>query len=304
MLNTGKGKKNSLYNKFSQNLVHIKTYLGNDRFGEEHKSHCYICPLSFREYKREQLDEKSEDQLTAEHAPPDSLNGKKVALTAGSLNNRSGHLYDDKLLDYINAIEFKEGLSPLPIRFKINDNLSLRGEISKKEQVEFYFQTKTFHQGAERFFNVWKSKVPFNVNFSLPKIKRPDLAFLRTAYILAFSEVGYSLLFCGINGINKNMKLIREQLENPEALLIPDIPIFREEFPDDFFGVSLITHPKELRSVLVVFDLVTVNKKHRYGVLLPGPDAYGFKAYNFFKELISKKEGLKFEIQSFPKKKI
>lgn len=223
-------------------------------------------------------------------------------MTTKLLNNQSGHLFDNDLKKFINAMEFKEGLSAIPTKFKINKNLSLRGEISKQELLEFYFKPKTFHQGAERFLDVWKSQEQFSIDFPLPKFKRPDLAFLRVAYMLAFSELGYSLLFGGINYVNNNMELIRKQLEKPETQLVTDIPILREDFSDDFLGVSIIKNPKELRSVLVVFDLETENKKHRYGVLLPGPDAYGFKAYDYFKEVINEQKELKFDVFSFPHK--
>lgn len=301
-MNTGRKKKIALFNKYSQNLEHLKTHLEIASFGREYQSDIYICPLSFKAFTREHLNECSDNQLTAEHAPPNSLKGKIVALTAKLLNNQSGHLFDVKIQEYINEEEFKEGLSVFPTKFKINKDFSLRGLISRSEKLEFHIQTKSFHQGAERFLNLWKSQAEFCVELSLPKSKRPDLAFLRIAYLLAFGKLGYSLLFGGASYVNQNMELLREQLEKPEASLIANIPILREQFPDDFLGVSIIKNPKELRSVLVVFDLETENKKHRYGVLLPGPDKYGFKVYDCLKELSNKQKIVNFDIQPFPKK--
>ncbi len=290
VMNTNRRKKIALFNKFSTNLVHVQNHL-RFKFQEKfHNQSIYVCPLSFKIFTREGLDNSFDDQLTAEHAPPESLNGKTVALTTKLLNNESGHSQDIKLLNYIKTKEFAEGCSPIETKFKINNDFSLKGSIAKKEHLEFVITTKNFHEGAKRFMELFDSQKLFNVNFSLPNLRGCELTFLRTAYILAFSQLGYSYLFGGSHYINPNSEIIRKQLFYPDKKIIPFIPIIKEDFPDEFLGTNIISYPNELKSLLVIFDLKVDKKNHRYGVILPGPDAHGFKAYKWFSEFDKNKK--------------
>ncbi|MBP6184256.1 MAG: hypothetical protein KA479_04895 [Saprospiraceae bacterium] len=293
--------KHLLFDRFSKNLDHIKRFYGIT-FHEEDTSELYICPLSFRVHTKEGLDEKFEDQLTAEHAPPKSLNGKVVALTTKNLNTKSGHTYDTKLEKFINLIDFKNGVSDIATTYRIDNSFSIKGEVSKRDQLQFNFQTKTFHQGAQKFLNLLKSGEQFRIEFSLPNSKRPDLAFLRIAYLIAFGELGYSALFGRISYINSSMAIIRQQLLNPETSIISNIPILKDNFPDEFLGVNIIYHPKEIKALFVVFDLETDNNRHRYGVFLPGPDSFGFKFQEYLTKAKSIDNEIKFEAYTFPQK--
>ena len=84
--------------------------------------------------------------------------------------------------------------------------------------------------------------------------------------------------------------------------MISNIPILKDNFPDELLGVNIIYNPKELKGLFVVFDLETENKKHRYGVFLPGPDSFGFKYQDYFEKVKKSNNGINFDAYTFPKK--
>ncbi|MEO1053717.1 MAG: hypothetical protein AAFX87_23980 [Bacteroidota bacterium] len=270
------------------------------RFTEYDLTDSYICPLSFRIFSRNGLSPVYEDQLTAEHAPPKALGGRKVALTTQLLNNTSGHTHDIRLLNYINHLEFRKGKSAIKTKFKIDNQISLSGRIYKKGYLEFDLSSEKVHLGIQKAMDLMRTQSSVNFRFSLPNLKSIELAFLRTAYLIAFSELGYSFIFGGTNYINQNCEVIRKQLLEPRSSVISDIIVLRDLFSDEFLGVNIIHEPEPLRSVLVVFDLKTDNEVHRFGVILPGPDEYGFHANKYFKENIGTKHTINFKAYTFP----
>ncbi|PVY39253.1 hypothetical protein [Pontibacter virosus] len=80
------------------------------------------------------------------------------------------------------------------------------------------------------------------------------------------------------------------------------MPVLKWHLADDFLGVNIIYEPKEVRSLLVVFDLKTEFAKHRFCVILPGPGDFGFSAFINFKELLIKNKTVDFKAFTFPKK--
>lgn len=300
-MNTRQKKKITLFKKFSTNLEHVKTYLGLS-IKDGYSDNSYICPLSFRNFSIDGLKDKYEDQLTLEHSPPHSLGGKIIALTTKKLNDKSGFTLDDNLRKYISYIEYKNGKGSVDVKFKINDSSTFKGNISKNETPVFNFRYKKRHQGVSNFEKLITKDSKIKISFSVKRLKNIDLALLRVAYLIAFSELGYSFFFGGTKYINPNIQRIREQLLYTEKKLITEIPIFIEDFPDEFLGVNIIYSPKKYRSILVVFDLSSSNEKYRFGVILPGPDDYGFNAYNAFLNNLSNSSKINFDAYTFPEK--
>lgn len=294
-MNSSQRKKTALFNKFALNLECLKRYL-NISIESSVKNASYICPLSFQIYNSDGLN----NELSVEHAPPESLGGNKVALTAKNLNSESGHSIDIDLLNYIKVKSFNQGALPLETRFRIEKSFSVKGKILNKERPEFFFHASSFHYGLEKVKKLFESREKFNLTFSTPSVKNVDLAFLRIAYLIAFSELGYGFLLGGSRYINPNTYQIAEQLLNIKSRSIPPIPIIEEDFPDAFLGVNIIVEPEEFRSLLIVFDLNIQNVKYRYGVFLPGPDEYGFAVYNHLDKINIDRRKIKFNIYTFP----
>ena len=69
-------------------------------------------------------------------------------------------------------------------------------------------------------------------------------------------------------------------------------------FSNDLLGTSIIYEPKELRSLMVVFD-VHNKVRHRIGVLLPGPDAYGWDNLSDVRSDFMSKEKIEFKSYAF-----
>jgi hypothetical protein len=285
-----------IFSKFSQNLKIIKDYLGVE-FNDNVDPEAYICPLSLKIHTKEGLSNKFSDQLTIEHVPPDSLNGKALCLTNRIANSQAGHSLDLSLLKHIKLREFTEGIAPFELKAYIDD-VKVRSSMNlfDQEKPSFIFDTSHFHQGIQRVENKLKERKPLKLTFNVPKddtIYR--VAFLRTAYLFAFGHIGYSLIFGLTNVINPSYDLVRKQISQPEKEIIKDIIVFKKNLPDNLLGVNIIYKPEELRSLFVVFDIVTQTAKWRYGVFLPGPDDYGFIAINQLRNQLSKGGSISFE---------
>lgn len=296
-----KERKEKLFSIYSTNLNIIKERLGVN-FGENDINHNYVCPLSFNLYSIQGISDKYDDQLTEEHVPPKSLNGKVSCLTSKIFNSSSGHELDFKLLNHINWLELNEGIGSYKTKFKFDNGVNLKAEISypNKENIEIKFKLKTLHQGAMKVISKLQEKGEINTEFFLPNnrgIRKINIALLRSAYLLAFSRLGYSLLLGGSKIVNQNIQKVRKQIQFPDRKIIEKIPVFNEDFPDEMLGVSIIVSPKKMRGIFVVFDL-EITRKWRFGVLLPGPDDYGFKSYNYTIDKLLNENTVNFKFQS------
>lgn len=265
------------------------------RFQEE----AYICPLSFRIHSKEGTQDKFIDQLTEEHVPPASLGGTVKCLTSKGPNSESGYLLDTKLLDHIQWLELKTGAGEYKTKFKFESGGSAPLFISKLEDnhYSFRFQPRSFHPGVEKVLDQIKEEKRFSGKVFLPASKQQKLiqvALLRIAYLYTFSILGYSYLFGGSRIVNLSNQKIRVQIDKPKEKIIESVPIFREDFPDDLVGVNLVHSPKAIRGVFTVFDL-TLKQKWRFGVMLPGPDNYGFQSYSAVFDLLEKGQALNFQ---------
>lgn len=123
---------------------------------------------------------------------------------------------------------------------------------------------------------------------------RSEIALLRIGYLIAYSTFGFGFL------ANFNLGIIRKQIQEPEIKLVKNWGCSSVDYPDDFLGVNLITHPIELRSFLVVFDLVTDTNQKRFGVLLPGPTEPAISIYDFISKKVSNEEEVHFSALHIP----
>lgn len=197
----GKKRKEILFRKFSKNLQFVRKQLGVD-FEQRFQEEAYICPLSFQIHTKDGIQDRFSDQLTEEHIPPDSLGGKVMCLTSKAANSESGHLLDNKLLDYIQWIEAKAGLGEYKTKFKFESGGSSPLFISKpgKNRPLLRFQPSSFHPGVEKVLGQIENEKKFSGKVFLPHKKQSRLiqiGLLRIAYLYAFSTLGYSYLFGG-----------------------------------------------------------------------------------------------------------
>ncbi len=293
-------QKKTLFDIYAKNLDFIKNKLGIE-FSEAGTNDNYICPLSFKLHTSDGINPEYDDQLTIEHVPPKSLGGKPITLTNKIHNSQSGYTLDKILLEYINNKDFKRGLSTKSTKFKIDSDANIRGEIQLGKNPSIHFITK-MHPGAQKLLKFLEDKTKFKVDINLKKYKNPEITLLRIAYLLAFGNLGYSFLFGGTKFVNPNIQKVREQIVNPQEEIIKDIPIINEEIHDDFLGVNIIYEPKEIRSLLIVFDLNTKVSKYRFGIFLPGPDDFGFQASKNVKKILRQNKKINLKAYTFPNK--
>lgn len=283
-------KHEIIFDAFSKNLQ-IVASLFNFQFDEKFRSDSYICPLSFKIFAREELGTDFHDILTIEHAPPLSLRGKGICLTRKNSNSSAGSNIDHKLIDLIKVKEFNAGIRPL-ITTGYVDGVKWIVKLDLKNQSgpAFQFLTKKWHHGNQKTVENINSNGKFNVTWKVPKTNRTtEIALLKTAYLIAFSHIGYSLLFGLTTIVNQSYELIRQQIADPDSFIIRRIPYLDKGMEDIPNGVHLIYHPADCRSLFVVFELKIGEKPWKYGVFLPGPDDYGLKAYEEILRRISKK---------------
>lgn len=296
-------KKNEIiFDKFSKNLHIIKKFWGIT-FNAGYNDEAYICPLSLKIHTKEALSDKFADQLTIEHVPPGSLHGKPLCLTNKISNNQAGYTLDIALLNRVKLIEFHEGVSPLEVNGYI-DNIKIKGSFNAqdKENPVIALDLSKSHQGIKKIENKLKNKDVSKYTFKMPLVDRKfKISLLRTAYLIAFGHLGYSLIFGNHQIINPSYELIRNQIVKPEENIIEDILPFNKSLHNNPLGVYLIHKPKELRSIFVVFSLKTTNATWRYGIFLPGPDEYGLTALSELKKKLSNKEKISFESIPIPK---
>lgn len=290
-------RKERLYEKYSRNFFNVRSFLKLD-VDKQYEEQCYICPLTFRMHNIESLDDKYLDSLTFEHAPPKSLGGNVVALTSKNINTSSGHSIDENLRIFVQQHEFKRGNGQLPVKYYFGDGYSMKGNIKNNGGLTFEFLSKTEHHAAKILKTKLQNATDLQLSWSINNPNNPQLGILKTALLIAFRELGYSFYFGGSRYINPNTIAIIDQLANPDKEIIGPIRILQDNFPDDLLGASIIYEPRELRSVLVVFDLVGTTR-NRIGVLLPGPDEYGWNDLQNEMGKIDRKDKINFKFYAF-----
>jgi hypothetical protein len=299
-------RKYVIFEKFSKNLFYIKNLLRID-FNIEHKDEVYICPLSFRLYTKEALKNNFEDHLTIEHSPPKSLNGKPICLTSKANNNISGHSLDLIIQNRIKLKEYGNEKRPLETKFRFENNISVKGTIENATNaIKIEFASPIEHQGIKKINQILTAQKEFKFTYTLPNTdqRQFEIAMLRTAYLIAFGHLGYSLLFGITKTINQNYNLIREQIQQPDKMLIERIPVFLDNYPEILKGINIIKKPKEYRGLFIVFDLKLDKKIWTYGVVLPGPDDYGYECVTQLYNDLRNGKSAEIEMNNLPRLKL
>ncbi len=230
----------------------------------------YRCPLCL-------VDFPTPEALTLEHAPPESLGGRERCLTCGPCNRFGGRKLEPALAEAQRQYDSDKGLAPYHVRG--TTRLRLAGclinvrMIADKEQSTFIIPYEMNRPDVHEAFkdqllalagggNVIDQNVQATIDLKTPEIPR-DLersAILKTAYLIAFSELGYSYV------LDRAFDIVRRQIAHPEEPLIGMFgnggplnatgPIAEE-------GLWFITEPRDLPGIYVRFG--------HFGAVLPLP---------------------------------
>lgn len=291
-----------LYNKFSQNLKLLSISPGvNIDIDCTDK---YLCPLCVKLFDRNDLTvDDSKNYLTFEDIPPKELGGKVRTLTCKKCNNEGGHLLDAHLVKKLREMDFvalkPNSNSPIKIEVsggEVNALLNINNEgvwvfdvksknsnpVSSEKLNRHIAQNKNTREGVPLSFSV----------SSKSDERRAELALLRVAYLIAFTKFGSGLF------LNDNLTLIRRQLSNPNEEIVPKLTRINYNFELEFYGVNFIKEPKELRCMLVIFDLVTESGKIQYAIPLPAPLAGGLNIYHNITNALTTNDFTNIEIEN------
>lgn len=127
--------REKLYNKLTKNLnlVVSKFNPSEDRYHDK-----VMCPLCMTYFDRSALNTKSDNHLTLEHVPPESVGGKVATLTCKLCNNQAGSKLDSSLkkkIDIDSFFNFTPNVE-LNARYNIADKYKTNGTLSKFVSVK------------------------------------------------------------------------------------------------------------------------------------------------------------------------
>lgn len=231
----------------------------------------YICPICLNQFSKSDLKNDSNNMLTLEDSPPDSLGGKKVALTCKECNSRCGHNLDFHLQERILELDSKELLPNSTQKADITlDGVTVKGVVKVTDNsIEVSISEKNNNPTVAK--QHIKKVVPDKVATVTPNQSRViplkfEVALLKSAYILAFAKFGYNLL------LDSCYDIVREQIQNPDKQIYPEGFWTKQPFPEETEGVHFIVD-EGIQSIFVILPTKTKSSTRRFGVALPLPNA-------------------------------
>lgn len=294
-------RKEKIFNLFAQNLKWFleepSLSLKDSESGKEIKPE-YICPICFKDFYKNDLNNNSDNPLTLEDVPPKKLGGKVKTLTCKSCNNTAGHNLDIKLKNWLNN---KETINFFPnssssARYIIDGhNINGTFSVDYNGKVIIDLDTNRSDPKHVKEFNKrinphGETKFTFQPIQKKTEEREAEIALLRIAYLEAFSLCGYGFMLNGYLGV------IRDQIKNPKSKILPKVLWLNYEFEDEQNGLNIIREPKELRCFLVVFDITTESKKYKCAIAIPGPSAPGLEIYENIERMLCQDTNKKIQI--------
>ena len=299
--------KQKIFQKFSANLENLFQNFQNVKV-KLPEGGGYLCPVAFTMHNVDGTNDEYQDQLTIEHIPPKAFGGKPVCLVRKDLNSKAGHTIDKALMDKIRANLFTKGKATIRGKLELNipnlQHISTDITIHSGDKPDIVFnpgeknmallKTHVFDKG------LWHG-LKMNMTFTLPgKNQDNRVAYLKYAYLLAFSKVGYSLLFGPRYLENPHYHKVRQQIMAPKEEIIPFVPVFKNVGPR-IDGLGVVVEPEEMKSLFVTFPLTWQKHTDYYTVFLPAPDDRGFTAYDYMDNERKIRDSFDFKFQEIPR---
>lgn len=267
-MSRGDKKREQLFQRYSENLFFLKeNKVLPDTLEIEEGD--YVCPICLDIFTKEDLDQKTENPLSLEDAPPKSLGGSQIVLTCQDCNNGMGRDIDWHLTERLRELDFREQVPGAESEGRFVLDISVNGKIVVEADgttKAHLSKTNNHPETLERYIALisgenrpeprWFPR-PSRVN-----AKKLQIAILKNAYLLMFEKFGYAFLF------DSEYDRIREQLLQPEADIYPLNCWFQGPFPEEHIGVPFITE-KKMESIFVLFRLSTKLKERLFGAVLP-----------------------------------
>jgi len=204
---------------------------------------CYCCPICKRLYLYDDLDS---GELTLEHAPPEQVGGKPLALTCKECNSTAGYSVDFAVVQRQRLIDFTDAVMGQKQNFKGRANFLIGGETLninfEKEEgrpsikpVRKINDPKKLKAYEDYMNHLHKAGEWDGMKFTITPtakyhVKYSKIGDLKTAFIICFAFFGYRF------ALDKRLSLVREQITNYKQDIIDyywhnsDPKITREHF--------------------------------------------------------------------------
>ena len=236
----------------------------------------YVCPLCLQAFSTDALVARF---LTREHAPPQSLGGRRLALTCKPCNDEGGHSLDIDMRGEANLYDFATGQMPeikaelgtssgqVPIRFSVSGtNLLMFGvphatNPDTHKSVMGDFETASAQANLQDF--------TFKVSFPEFSPKRAGAGWLRSAYLAFFSALGYRFVF------RPELSVVRDKIRNPDLAEPSTFRIIQPELSEP--KLVRIETPEPFRSYAMFYGrnvvfLPRYNDRELYARLATHPE--------------------------------
>jgi hypothetical protein len=221
----------------------------------------YACPCCLTVYSREAV---SDGVLTIEDVPPKSVGGRPLLLTCKKCNNTAGADFDSQAAARAKVSDFFSGRMtgrPLPMTSYV-DGIPLRGIAQRtSDGFQLFGVRKQNHPDVHAAYfaaldaYVESGNPPRDHSFTIQTPfdeRRARISWIRAAYLAAFAALGYRYILRDV------MKPYRQQLEEPDAELVPTYTLREHYASPETRRMLLVEAPDELRCVAVLMGNHTV----------------------------------------------
>lgn len=278
-----------LFDKFSQQLHLLKDEGLIDIELKYQKT--YICPICLNQFQECDLTNKrNQNFLTEEDAPPEKLNGSRIALTCKDCNSKAGYQIDAHLIHRIRNLDDKYYLNSASQQRRIKfENSSIGSSLSPKGNgiIEVVHKPENNNPKLlEKFIYTLKNKSVGQILNLTPRYKNikddcVERALLKTAYIITFSKFGYIFL------LDEYYNSIRTQIRDVNAEYEKHLFI-KNQFANDKIGTNYVMNNKA-KSIFNIFSLKTEYSETLIGSILPLP---GNSPEDIYINLVSNGNGI------------
>ena len=266
--------KKLLFNIYSNNLHFLKEhgYLINIQLKFERT---FICPICLRQFSEGDLDSKSLNMLTIEHAPPESLGGSGGTMTCKECNSVAGTEIDAYLVGRLRELDSRGFLPNTETRARVTSgDITVQGKITVDKDGIMTMTHDAKHNHPVKLANFIDRVGPdsnpiIHIEFANKNNKisfhRWQIGLLKTAYLLLFKKFGYAFI------LDKVYDPIRQQIHNPDIKIYPDkFWIGQDVLLKEYEGVNQCT-TSSAEGIYCIFSLKTAVSSLRYRIHLPIP---------------------------------
>lgn len=224
---------------------------------------CYCCPLCKKIFNFQSLEE---GVLTLEHAPPEKVGGKPLALTCKECNSISGYSIDAAVVNRDRMLEAAKAITGQNINYEGSASMKMGDEsiniklLVKEGSVSLIPPQKTndpkkLKKYKTYLMNLNKQQKGNGEKFTItPRaryhLKHSKIGDLKAAFIICFALFGYTYI------LDKKLIPVREQILNYKSEIIDQFWITSDPKIKQKYFVCLLDTP--ISAIVVKLDMSTI----------------------------------------------